>query len=307
MLRKILYFTIGWIFLISCQTEIDVTPPGYYDKLVVDGFIEIGKPATVSLYKSIPYFSTMDLNTLLNEVMISDATVTLSSDKGEFEELFFTPDPNASLYVSYKGRKIIGQENTTYTLNIDYDKKKYSATSSILTPFSLDSIWFAPAFGRTEIDSTANIRILLTDPGLAPTYYQFLVKISNSSYTDRTWITTMPTAVDNSLFYGESIQYDILRGAPSLLFMPELNDNEMRNYLRGYYMAGDTVSIQYSIIDQNAYKFWSSADSEITYGQNPFMNPSPILSNVTSSSGEACLGSFTARASKEIRMVFPDK
>ena len=55
----------------ACQREIDMKLPEYQPKLVIEGSIETGSPAMVMLSKSIPYFSEINLGTLMNDVLVN--------------------------------------------------------------------------------------------------------------------------------------------------------------------------------------------------------------------------------------------
>ena len=295
-------------FCFSCQTEIDVKVPEYYNKLVVEGYIENGAYPMVSLYRSIPYFSTMSLEYLINSVVIRDAKVFVISEHGETQELFMNaiPDPQAPLFFAYSGRDFKGELNTSYTLKIEWDGKEYTSKTNILDSFDLDSVYFVPRFGQTQIDSVANLRIKMTDNGQGNNYYQFKVKIHCEEFYDRLWITTIPAAFDDSPFKGQTFNYEIIRGSPSTVFMPEMSDLELRRYMRGNYRVGDTVYLKYARLDESAYRFWQSASGELTFGQNPFMSPEPIISNiecVKGEKGEKCLGAWCGAAVKEVRMI----
>jgi len=304
-----LFFTLI-LFLFSCQTEIEVKVPAYYNKLVVEAYIENDQYPMITLSRSVPYFSTMTMEYLRDSVIIRDAKVFVTPSGGQSYELFmnpiFAPDLTAPLLYRYSTQDFKGELNTSYTLRIEWNNKVYTSTTAILNTFDLDSVAFVPNFGNTEIDSTANLRIWMTDNGQNNNYYQFKVRIRNTEFQDHLWVTTIPAAFDNSPFKGQSFNYEIIRGAPSTVFMPEMSEREMRNYLRMNYRIGDTVYLKYARLDYGGYQFWQTASGELTFGQNPFMSPTPIVSNITCSTGEKCLGVWCGSAAKERRLVFDD-
>ena len=306
-MKRIYFLLFTIVLFFSCQTEIDVEIPTYYNKIVVEGYIENDQYPMVSLYRSMPYFSTMSLEYLINSVVIRDARVFVIPSNGVEHELFINhilaPNWNYPLFYAYTTQTLIGELNTSYTLRIEWDGKIYTSETSILETFDLDSVGFVPRFGRTEIDSVANLRIKMTDDGLKDNFYQFKVKIHNEEFQDRLWITTIPAAFDNSPFRGQTFNYEIIRGAPSTIFMPEMTERELRRYLRGNYRVGDTVYLKYARLDYGGYRFWQSANGELTFGQNPFMSPTPIISNITSNTGEKCLGVWCGSAAKEVVLI----
>jgi len=287
----------------ACQTEIEVTVPEYYNKIVVEGYIENGAYPMVSLYRSAPYFSTMSLEYLMDSIIIRDAKVFVSSSKGDSQELFLMPSPQAPLFFAYTGFRFKGELNTSYTLRIEWDDKIYTSETSILSTFDLDSVYFTPTFGQVKIDSVANLRIAMTDDGASNNYYQFKVKIHCEDFKDMLWVSTIPAAFDNSPFRGVSFNYEIVRGTPSTIFMPEMTERERRRYMRMNYRTGDTVYLKYARLDESGFRFWQSASGEITFGQNPFMSPNPIISNIKCSTGEKCLGVWCGAAVKEAVLI----
>lgn len=308
------------LLIVSCQTEIDITLPEYYDKLVVEGYIETGKPPMVILSKSMPYFSEYELGfseedlatyiallltnpdtlpTLLADKYITNAKVTVTSSKGETEELKFGFTLDAPLFFAYLGENIIGEENTEYTLNIDWDNKEYSAKTTIPNHFQPDSIWFY------EInDSTASLRIIIKDDPVTQDNYQFRVKLKSDKINDRLWAYTLPLVFDDKTFNGLDFNYELLRALPSTLFSGDMTDEEKQEYYRAYYKLGDKVTISSALMDQASYRFWATAMVEITFGQNPFMNPAPIETNISCSTGEKVLGAWCGFATSIETMVF---
>jgi hypothetical protein len=207
-----------------------VEVPDYYNKIVVEGYIENGEYPVVSLSRSVPYFSTMSLEYLMNSVVIRDARVFVRPNNGEEHELFindiFAPRWDYPLLYAYTTQALVGELNTSYTLRIEWDGKTYMSTTAIKNTFDLDSVGFVPRFGRTEIDSIANLRIWMTDNGQNDNFYQFRVKIHCEQFQDRLWVTTIPAAFDNSPFKGQHFNYEIVRGAPSTIFMPEMSERD---------------------------------------------------------------------------------
>ncbi|MCL2167781.1 MAG: DUF4249 domain-containing protein [Lentimicrobiaceae bacterium] len=294
------------VLFFSCQTEIDVKVPDYYNKIVVEGYIENGEYPIVSLYRSAPYFATMSLEYLMDSVIIKDARVFVKPSGEEEQELFMLPFPRLDypLFYAYTTQSIVGKFNTSYTLRIEWNNKVYTSQTSISNSFDLDSVRFVPTFGHLTIDSVANMRIWMTDDGKTSNYYQFKVKIHCKDFQDRLWITTIPSAFDNSPFKGISFNYEIMRGAPSTILMPTMDERELRNYLRMNYSVGDTVFLKYGKLDESSYRFWMSANGEITFGQNPFMSPTPIISNIKCNDiKEKCLGVWCGLAKQEEMLI----
>lgn len=301
-LYKLLFFTLLGLIFTQCQKEIEVELPDYKQKIVIEGSIENGQPAMVMVTHSVPYFSTMSLETLKNDVLITDAEVTVTDDStGQTEQLTFVfLDPEFPMYMGYKGRTLLGEPGKSYTLTVRYKDKEYIATTSMQEPIRLDSAWLA---FLDETDTMPTSRIQLTDRASTHDYYMFRIKVHGKKLHDRLWVTSMPVAFDDATFNGQTVNYEILRANPSSLFMAEMSDEEKEDYYRITYRKGDTVYLKTSIIDYDAFQYWSAMTYELAVGQNPFMSPAPIPCNI---SGKNVIGNWTAFASTVDTMYYPD-
>lgn len=275
--------------------------PDYEKKLVVEAYIENGEHPIVMLSQSIDYMSNVNIDTLMKNILVNDAVVTVSSANGERERLHFAFTDRAPLGFAYIGDTIVGQPGVSYKLEILWHEKSYTATTSILQPFELDSVWFA--YHTQGQDSAATIRMLLSDDPAATNYYQFFVKVHGNDLTDRCWVTSIPVVLDDATFNGQTFNFEIMRGNPSPLFAPnqEMVQNNAMDYYRVTFRPGDTVEFRYAAIDYPSYKFWSSANSDIVFGQNPFLSPTPICSNIV---GPNVIGVWCGYASNKRTLIF---
>ena len=214
----------------ACQSEIEVDLPDYQSKLVVEGYIENGKPAMVMLSRSIPFFQHIDLNYVVNNVLVMDAVVTLTTSDGESEQLSFMPSSESPYMFAYMG-SIRGKENTSYDLKIEWKGQTYTSTTSILHTFDLDSIGFDQSMELLN-DTMMTVRLLLTDDPMEMNFYQIFVKVHGRKLHDRLWVTTMPVAFDDATFSGLQFNMEVLRANPSSFLMPEMTDEEKEEYFR---------------------------------------------------------------------------
>jgi len=302
-LKKLHYIILLLLVFAACETDIDVNLPEYKEKLVVEGYIENGIVPWVVITKSFPYFTTFTSDSLFSKMIVPDAKVTVTSGSGEVQALQFQLDMESPIYYSYKGT-IPGKINETYTLKIEWNDKIYTATTSILEPFDLDSIWLHKSRSR---DTTGGIRVLLSDNPYKTDYYQFFVKVKNGSLlTDRLWVYTLPLVFDDATFNGLSFIYEVVRATPSTLFASAMSAEERRKYYRSHYVIGDTIIVKRSLMDYASYRFWSTAMSEISFGQNVFMSAPPIATNLKCNTGDAVLGVWCGYASKMDTLYFTE-
>ena len=301
------FFWIVFSFIplafVGCQQEIEVDLPDYETKLVVEGSIESGKPAMVILSKSIPYFSNIDLNYLLNNVFIRDAEVYVTSSDGEMERLTFQYCADSPVMFAYCGNNIRGKENTSYTLTINYDGQTYTATTTIPKTFDLEKIWFSTISEFFNADTMRTIRIQMTDNPAEENYYTFQLKLSCPSFKDRLWTYTVPIAFDDKSISGITFNYELERYGYSTMFSYMMSEEERQAQERITFRPGDTVYVKHSQIDYNSYRFLVTGGTEAIMGTSPFSNPAPVVSNIEH---DNALGAWCGFASKIDTLIWPD-
>lgn len=292
--KILLHVTLCMALLSACQSEIDIDMPEYEPKLVIEGTIENGQPAIVSLSKSISYLANIDLDYILNSVMITDAEVTVTSSDGESEKLTFQYCPDAPLMFAFTSNKLKGKENTRYTLTVKYDGQEYTAETYIPHTFKLDSIWFDNPLEYINSDSMRVIRLQMTDNPTESNYYSFSLKVHCAQFQDRLWVGCLPLAFDDKTFNGCTFNYELERYGVSTLFMASMSEDVQKEYTRLTFRPGDTVYVRHSQMDYNTYRFMMTGGSEAVMGSNPFTNPAPVVSNIK---GERVLGNWSGFAS----------
>lgn len=285
----------------ACQSEIEVDLPDYEPKLVVEGYIENGKPPRVMLTRSVPFFQHMDYDYIMENVLIMDASVIVYAEDGEGQRLNFQECADSPYRYAYVGR-FPGRENMRYDLEIEWQGKKYTASTRVLHTFDLDSIGF---YAKPELlgEARRTIRVLMTDNPQELNFYQFFVKLDCKTIHDRVWVTTLPVAFDDVTFSGLTFNYEVLRANPSAFFMPLMTDEEQKEYFRMTYRPGDTVYVKYGLIDYDSYQFWNTGGNNASLGQNPFTNPTPTISNIK---GDNVTGVWCGYASKTEKLVYDE-
>lgn len=277
----------------GCEKAIDVKLPDYQPKLVIEGTIENERPAMVILSKSIPYFSEIDIDYLKDSVFITDANVTIASDNGETEQLTCQYCNDSPLYFAYVSNHLVGRENSSYTLTVEYAGNTYTATTTIPRAFKPDSIWFDNSLELLN-DSMRTIRLLLTDDPAENNFYGFSVKVKSPKLQDRLWVHCMPIAFGDMAFNGLTFNYEITRAGVSAFLMPEMSPETQHEYYRMTFRPGDTVYVKHSLMDYNTYRFMITGGTDAVFGSNPFLNPAPVIGNIK---GKDVLGCWCGFAS----------
>lgn len=299
------YISVSFLFLAiivaGCQTEIDVDMPEYEPKIVIEGTIENGQPAIVTLSRSISYLSEINLEYLLNNVMISDAEVTVTASDGETDTLAFQYCPDAPMLFAFVSPSLRGKEHTRYTLSVKYDDKLYTAETTIPGTFALDSVWFDNPSEFINSDSMRVIRVLMTDNGAENNYYAFSVKVHCPTFQDRLWASSIPIVFDDKTFNGLTFNYELERYGYSTLFSASMSEDVRQAYTRITFRPGDTVYVRHSQVDYDTYCFMITGGNEAITGSNPFINPAPVISNIR---GERVLGNWSGFASAVDTLVW---
>lgn len=300
-LKNLLTMLLGCILLAACETPIDVELPDYDPKLVIEGTIENGEVAVVTLTNSIPYFANINLEYIMQNVLVTDAEVTVTSSDSVSEQLMFQYYPEAPLQVAFVGRNLRGEEGKSYTLTVKYKGEIYTAVTTIPHTFDLDSLWFDCPSDLVNADSIRSIRVLMTDNAQEANFYSFKVKLSCPRFSDRLWVSTLPLAFDDKTFNGLTFNYELERYNVSTLLLGGMSEEELREYTRMTFRPGDTVYVKHSQIDYDTYRFMMTGGMEAVMGSNPFTNPAPVASNIR---GDGVLGAWCGFASKVDTLVW---
>lgn len=277
-----------FVGMISCEKELDMKVPDAEVKPVIEGYIENDKYPYVVITKNIDYFSSINSEKLIEALIISDATVSVTNPEGITDTLKYGLCLDSPFLVGYVGSKFKGKIGSSYRLNITYNGKNYNATTSIPPTFDVDSIWFA---NQDLTDTTAPLRVIMKDNPSTTDYYQFLVRVINRNrLIDPYWVNTTPIAFNDAVFSGQTFNYEIFRAYPNsiigALYEDEIKQDE---FYRMTFVWGDTVFIKLCSIDYNSYQYWSN----LSYGSNPFLIPSPPYSNIQ---GNQALGIWCGRS-----------
>ena len=276
-------FFIGWIVLIflnlfSCNEENEIAYAEYSQKVVVEGWIENGTPATVILLQSASFSHELDTTYLLEHV-IKSARVSVSD--GENTEVLTLGSDNKYLppYVYY-GSSIKGEIGKSYYLKIEYRNEILSAETYIPEPVPLEEYWVVK---KSPSDTIAYINIRFTNS--SNLFYQIATRVEEKEnvYT--------PCLYGNfsSKQFGkeESVSIQINKGP---ILYPETQFDT-------YFKTGNIVSLKFKTQAKQGYDFWTSWQNEVLNGQNPiFPANTSLKSNIEGGIGLWCgYGVYTYR------------
>ncbi len=256
-LLLITFFLIS-ITWYSCdlEKEIDIELPPYDSELVVECYLEAGKPYRLLLSESQAYFDNSTDNPLIN-----NATVTISHN-GQTETLDYALQFSSDfkkLYNFSSSTLVPNNLNQDFILSIIDDRgRQISGTTQIIPEVPIDSL----VIRKNELDS-ALILTYFVDPPEANWYRRQLhsgVSIDEGTLDQDFFTDDNLEAEDNQFVFGTAFDYSV----------------------------GDTIYSTLFHIQEDYYDFLISINDAISSNGNPFVSPSQIKSNV-----EGGIGIFT--------------
>lgn len=259
--------------LYSCQEVIELDLNSSNPVVVVDGEISLGKSASIQLSYTSDYFTSEAQQT------INDALVTLTSSSGEVEVLKYTQNGR------YVGTEIIGQENTTYELQVELADKNFVGTSSIMSDFSItqlniiESIINKPSFGKngTSDSMKYNVELVFTDDSNQENNYLLQVLKNGEVGEFQNLLITDQQFARNGLITYNPMMYQ--------------------------FSMGDTAQFRLISIDKETYQFYNQlADVSGSSGMQSMMN-SGTPYNPSSNMGDDVVGYFAAWAIVDTTIV----
>ena len=265
-MKNLVYIILAsLIFIVSaCNLErsVDLNLPTFEPKLVVECYLEIGKPYRVVLTESVGYFGaglTGDLP------VVGGATIVITYDgvRDTLEESLFFDFVGGQLKVFNYGSNTIVPENFTNEFHlevVDSLGRTLTASTQMKVPIPLDSIQ-----NIVLQDSSVSILTIHTDP------------ISEKNYYYRTLHRT--NLIKDSLIIGFVLDDEFINNEAT---------NQMIVGAPPFFQYGDTAIVTLFHITEGYANFLSTTGDAEQNNGNPFATPGSIQSNVSGG-----LGTFT--------------
>ena len=247
------------ILLTACgglEKEIVVPQPPYDRQLVVECYLEAGKPFRLALSESVEYLASPELPA------ITDATVQLSYDD-QREKIPFKPvvdTANRKVYNYALDSPLPGNLDQAYTLEITDPKgRRVTGTTRFPSPVRIKELSWE--FGDRD---RAYLIVRFDDPPDTEDYYRFVVtRDSLGGSVEENFTFDDRFATNNEITLGTN--YD--------------------------YKDGDPIIVTLFHIDKAYFDFIQSTNDAANANGNPFGQPSQIKSTVSGG-----IGVFTALA-----------
>ncbi len=263
----------------NLEKEIELELPDYETQTVVEGYLQPGKPFTLLLTESDPFFAsfgTLD-NQYLENLLKDDAEVTISYNGQDISlqnGLFFNLQ-TGKLY-NYQAQNFFVPEDyeEEFTLNIrTADGEIITGKTRIAPPTAIDSLVIE---FQENNDTLARVLTYASDD------------VDNVNFYRRIFLTGSDRFVDQDFAVDD-----------------ELLDSETFVFGTGYDFApGDTVASVFSQINEDYYRFINSVQNAVDSNGNPFGQPSVIISNVEGEGNP--IGIFTGFVQDEVIRIVPE-
>lgn len=246
--RSHLTYTLTLFFgglLAACQQDVDVMLPPYESKLVLECYLEDGKPLRLTLLESQSYLSVSA------PVPVNGATVVLAH-RGKTDTIPNVPAVDRATGKSYNyssPKRIIADYDAPYTLTVtDKQGQTLTATTNFIRPVAIKSI--TPefnakgyAYGLTKFDDNPQVK----------NYYRLTLTRNRRIDT-----LSLNALIDDSFSNGKEI-----------------------NWGSGYtFKPGDTLHATLYHCTEAYYKFLITAQSARQANVNPFSASGEVISNV---------------------------
>ncbi len=264
-MKKSLYILLASITILigACdlEKEVDLNLPEFEPKLVVECYLEPGKPYRVILSESVGYFGTLDLDL----PVVNNATVMITHNGIKdtlINSVFVEPSPGGNPLLAkvfnYGSSTLVPEDyNSDFHLEIvDSAGRTITATTQLLPVVPLDSVQYLYLQ-----DSSASLLTIHTDnPNETNWYYR----------TQHKTVVTL-----DSLKGGFVLDDELITGS----------NNSMAVGGPPVYDAGDTAIVTLYHITESYAEFLETTAAAQQNNGNPFATPSSIKSNIVGGLG----------------------
>lgn len=242
------------------------------EQLVVEGMIEDGKFPTVTLSRSLDYYSKIGPAQLLAsfvhgaKITVSNGIQThqlreYSSDTSNGTGTCFYTVDTASILTAF-----VGERGASYTLRIEAEGKVLSSVTTIPEGrFSLDSI----GWKRVEGPDVSKVRLFVkvTDPPERGNYIRYFTARNKEDF-----MAGLNSVFDDKVVNGTTFEIPLDAGVDK--------NKDIAAGEHQFFKRGDTVSLKFCNVDHGTYDFWRTLDYAYSSTGEPFAKPIRVISNV---------------------------
>lgn len=252
----------------SCEKEITMDMPAFTPSVVVEGFIVNQMAPVVILTSNVEYISKAGQD-LYEKSFIHHALITVDTQGAITDTLTEISKTNPETGIKsmyYTSVKTIGEIGKSYTLKVVTGGKVYSAVATIPEPVKIQEIGYTNHPDAAN-DSFKTVWVKILDP-VGVNYYRYTSEV-NRQHGPQPEISTVSDKAFNGMEYTKAID----SGRAN-------EEQDMHGGVSGYFAVGDTVTVKWANAEKSYYDVWATIDFKRSQNQNPFMNPTHIVSNI---------------------------
>jgi len=299
--KIILLLVMAGIFLLACKKDINIKfPPGHNSQVFIEGMLYPGKVPQIFVSNSNPFFST---KVFPQQVFARGAVVKITS--GATVDVL-VPDSTFNKFRCrwepfYRGN-IPSQFGQTYTLEVNYQGKTYTASTTISQKKpKIDSIKYTPQF-FDAYGAHDGVIITITDNPGTKDYYRFQMnRIIDTSVHH----ANVLDGFKNTCVSGPTEKFPV-KDIGRIVFTDENADGQkivMYIEVAYEYKKFDTGWVFIQSIDKNSAEFYKNLDDQLQAIKNPFVEPVFLETKI-----KGAVGIFgSAVLSDSVLFIYPRK
>lgn len=260
------------IMFASCEPRMD--SPQFTPQIVVEGYMEEGRSAVVSVSTSVFVEDNVDSDDIYaGNIPIYQAKVTLSDGENE-EVLIGRRDDNYPLKFIYTGSMIRGETGKSYYLTVEYSGRTATAVTTIP-----DGVEFG------------NINVHRSSSDKDGYEYGINIGIRKTNEEKQNYVLFARNIEDGIFlpcFFG--VFDDSIMGSPdaSVAVYRPMSFIRKDSY-KPLYKSNEHIILRLASVPRDAFDFWSSYNNEILNSDNPlYPNSSNLASNIAGGLGIWC-------------------
>ncbi|MGV3639320.1 MAG: DUF4249 domain-containing protein [Adhaeribacter sp.] len=264
--RRVWLLLLGATAACSLEKDIDLNLGLHQPQLVVECYLEPGKPYRLTLTESSGYFDAPE------PPQVPQALVVISH-LGRRDTLRYLPALDSiqkKLYTHFSPTLVSGKPGEVYTLEIsDQQGRKITGSTTLMAPVPIDSLLY-----RFNDRQKAYVEARFRDPGESADHYFFSVHL-------------------DSINRKAEVNYQV---------PDQLNNGKPFALGSGFdFEPYDSVIVSLFHLEKQYYEFLNSTEEARNANSNPFAQPSRLRSTV-----QGGLGVFTNLAvSRQGRRLLP--
>lgn len=254
------------------EKEVDIVIPPYERQLVVECYMEVGKPFRLLVSESIGFFEGQDTPIIAGaEVIISRNGIHDTLPQG----LYVEPE-GFKIYNFSSSNTVPADYTTEYQLSVKYpDGRHVTGAAKVMRPANLE-----PMTASFNADSNASVLVRWPDIPGQRNFYR-LAMFKGKVYEPN------PDAEETLLL--------------DFTLDDRIGDGEMFTIGTLFsFQSGDTIIAQLYHIDEGYWKYINSLDDAESSNGNPFAQPGVIRSTV-----EGGIGVFTGYQFDRDTLIIP--